>query len=90
MDKHLFTQVLILFLLLSGKPTKADSKHHASVLPGGLQAKKSATRRLLKHLVSNCPTSAEKLLDFTAEVGEVLSCVFSIPPARILHRTLRI
>jgi hypothetical protein len=35
MDKHLFTQVLILFLLLSGKPTKADSKHHASVLPGG-------------------------------------------------------
>ena len=52
--------------------------------------KKSATRRLLKHLVSNCPTSAEKLLDFTAEVEQLLSCVFSIPPARILHRTLRI
>ena len=52
--------------------------------------KKSATRRLLKHLVSNCPTSAEKLPDFTAEVVEVLLSVFSIPPARILHRTLRI
>ena len=38
MDKHLFTQVLIHYLLLSGKPTKADSKYHASVLPGGLQA----------------------------------------------------
>lgn len=50
MDKHLFTQVLIHFLLLSGKPTKADSKHHASVLPGGLQAQKSATRRLVKLL----------------------------------------
>jgi hypothetical protein len=90
MDKHLFTQVLILFLLLSGKPTKADSKHHASVLPGGLQAQKSATRRATKLLVSKCKTSAEKLLDFTAEVGEVLLSVFSIPPARILHRTLRI
>ena len=35
MDKHLFTQVLIHFLLLSGKPTKADSKHHASFRPEG-------------------------------------------------------
>jgi hypothetical protein len=71
-------------------PTKADSQHHASVLPGGLQAQKSATRRATKLLVSKCKTSAEKLLDFTAEVGEVLLSVFSIPPARILHRTLRI
>ena len=32
MDKHLFTQVLIHYFLLSGKPTKADSKHHASLV----------------------------------------------------------
>jgi hypothetical protein len=35
----------------------------------------SATRRLAKLLVSNCQTSAEKLPDFTAEVGEVLLSV---------------
>ena len=55
------------------------SQHHSSILPNGLQARKSATRRLLKLLVSNCQTSAEKLPDFTAEVGEVLLCVFLTP-----------
>ena len=48
----------------------------ASILPSGLQGQKSATRRLVKLLQSNWPTSAEKLPDFTAEVDEVLSCVF--------------
>ena len=52
------------------------SQHHSSILPNGLQARKSTTRRLLKLLVSNCQTSAEKLPDFSAEVGEVLLCVF--------------
>ena len=57
-------------------PTEADSQHHASILPSGLQARKSATRRLVKLLVSNCQTSAEKLPDFSAEVAEVLLSVF--------------
>ena len=37
---------------------------------------KSATRRAPKLLVCNCQTSAEKSGNFTAEVGEVLWCVF--------------
>ena len=45
-------------------------------MPSGLQARKSATRRAPKLLVSNCQSSAEKLPDFSAEVGEVLLCVF--------------
>ena len=56
-----------------------ESQHHASILPSGLQAQKSATCRLLKLLQSNCQTSAEKLPDFSAEVGEVLLCVFLTP-----------
>ena len=52
------------------------SQHHSSILPNGLQARKSGTRRILKLLVSNCQTSTEKLPDFSAEVGEVLLCVF--------------
>ena len=55
------------------------SQHHSSFCTNGLQARKSATCRLLKLLASNCQTSAEKLPDFTAEVGEVLLCVFLTP-----------
>ena len=51
------------------------SQHHSSFCTNGLQARKSATCRLLKLLASNCQTSAEKLPDFTAEVGEVLLSV---------------
>ena len=56
--------------------TRPFASKDASILPSGLQARKSATRRLLKLLVSNCQSSAEKLPDFSAEVGEVLLCVF--------------
>ena len=52
------------------------SQHHSSFCANRLQVRKSATRRLLKLLVSNCQTSAEKLPDLSAEVGEVLLCVF--------------
>ena len=52
-----------------------ETQHHASTLPSGLQGCKSTTRWLLKLLVSNCKTSAEKLPDFSAEVGEVLLSV---------------
>ena len=52
-----------------------EPQHHASTLPSGLQAQKSTTRWLLKLLVSNCKTSAEKLPDFSAEVAEVLLSV---------------
>ena len=90
MDKHLFTQVLIHYFFAVRKTHQSRFQTPGVLSPGGLQAQKSATRHLLKHLVSKCKTSAEKLPDFTAEVVEVLSCVFSIPPARILHRTLRI
>jgi hypothetical protein len=45
--------------------------------PSGLLAQRSATHRATKLLVSNCQTSAEKLPDFSAEVAEVLWCVFS-------------
>ncbi|MEE1004691.1 MAG: hypothetical protein UH685_05065, partial [Bacteroidaceae bacterium] len=31
-----------------------------------------------------CQTSAEKLPDFSAEVGEVLSCVFLIPRKEVV------
>ncbi len=55
------------------------SQHHSSFCANGLQARKSATRRLLKLLVSNCQTSAEKSGNFSAEVGEVLLCVFLNP-----------
>jgi hypothetical protein len=55
------------------------SQHHSSFCANGLQVRKSATRRILKLLVSNCQTSAEKLPDFSAEVGEVLLCVFLTP-----------
>ncbi|MBQ5621643.1 MAG: hypothetical protein IIU92_03365 [Bacteroidaceae bacterium] len=56
-------------------PTEADSQRHASILPSGLQGRKSATCRLPKLLVSNCQSSAEKLPDFSAEVAEVLLSV---------------
>ena len=52
------------------------TQHHSSVLPSGVQAWKSATRRATKLLVSKCKTSAEKSGNFSAEVGEVLWCVF--------------
>ena len=37
-----------------------------------------------KLLQSNCPTSAEKLGNFTAEVGEVLLSVFLIPRKEVI------
>ena len=52
-----------------------EPQHHASILPSRLQGRKSGTCRLPKLLVSNCQTSAEKLPDFSAEVGEVLLSV---------------
>ncbi len=52
------------------------TQHHSSVLPGGVQAWKSAIRRATKLLVSKCKTSAEKSGNFSAEVAEVLLCVF--------------
>ena len=55
------------------------SQHHSSFCANGLQVRKSATRWLLKLLVSNCQTSAEKSGNFSAEVGEVLLCVFFTP-----------
>jgi hypothetical protein len=55
--------------------TRPFASKDASNLPSGLQGRKSGTRRLTKLLVSNCKTSAEKLPDFTAEVGEVLLSV---------------
>ena len=60
------------------------SQHHTSFCANGLQVRKSATRRLLKLLVSNCQTSAEKLPDFSAEVGEVLLCVFLTPHKEVI------
>ena len=60
------------------------SQRHSSFCANGLQARKSATRRLLKLLVSNCQTSAEKLPDFSAEVGEVLLCVFLTPHKEVI------
>ena len=64
---------------MSAKSCSQVSQHHSSFCANGLQVRKSATRRRLKLLVSNCQTSAEKLPDFTAEVGEVLLCVFLTP-----------
>ena len=61
--------------------TRPFASKDASILPSGLQAQKSATCRLLKLLVSNCQSSAEKLPDFSAEVGEVLLSV-SQPPVK--------
>jgi hypothetical protein len=56
--------------------TRPFAPKDASILPSGLQAQNSATRRAPKLLVCNCPTSAEKLPDFSAEVCEVLLSVF--------------
>ena len=54
-------------------------EHHASSCPEGrvhfgkwTAGVKPATRRAPKLLVSNCPSSAEKLGIFSAEVGQLL------------------
>ena len=90
MDKHLFTQVLIHFFIAVRETHQSRFQTPLVRFARWIAGAKISHSSACKTLVSNCPTSAEKLLDFTAEVGEVLSCVFSIPPARILHRTLRI
>ena len=61
-----------------------EPQHHASNFPRGLQGRKSGTCRLPKVLVSNCQSSAEKLPDFSAEVGEVLLSVFLIPRKEVV------
>ena len=61
---------------MSAKSCSLVSQRHSSFCANRLQVRKSATRRLLKLLVSNCQTSVEKLPDFSAEVGEVLLCAF--------------